>query len=645
MKENNNKGLPIFYRLLFSFLGVVIITCGILTTVFYVFSKKSLENYTRERISQQFETIDHHFSHELKYELERELRILASDPILDEFMTSSDLDREINARLLERLFLQHLHYMEGFQSIYFVDYSGKELVKVVSAGPVKQYRDLSKSKLFAQIESNTQAGISIEGSFKGENGKTLLSIGISKADVDIGKFGGAIIIDYDMEELLGNLEKIKIYGENPVWVFTPDGQALKQPQNKAFIFDPREYFSKGIQEVPTLIVLDNGMLMYQDLSLIPGQPLIRLAISIPSSLLFKDIRQVLRFLFIVFLLAVFTTSIVAYQLSRYLSRPIIELAHATVRFAKGELSTRVKVKTTGEVQMLVNSFNQMAEDLKKTTISKEELELQVRERTKQLLEAQKELVRKEKFATLGQLAGSVGHELRNPLGVISNAIYFLKTVMPEADETVKEYLNIIKNEVDNSQRIISALLDSTSTKMPRLQLIAANDLLKQALGKCSIPENIMLHIDISETLPGIKVDPLQMGQVFQNLITNAVQAMPNGGALRVSARQIADCGKNQFRNADCGLRNDEQSNDAVSPKSEIANPQSEIEISVTDTGEGISPENMEKLFHPLFTTKARGIGLGLTVSKNLIEANNGKIEMKSQLGNGTTFTVILPAEK
>ncbi len=273
------------------------------------------------------------------------------------------------------------------------------------------------------------------------------------------------------------------------------------------------------------------------------------------------------------------------------------------------------------------------------------LELKVEERTKQLLEAREELVRKEKLATLGQLAGSVGHELRNPLGVINNAIYFLKTVMPEADETVKEYLNIIKNEVDNSQRIISDLLDFSRTKTPQSQPIAADELIKQSLGKCSIPENITVHIDISETLPRIKVDPFQMGQVFQNLIINAVQAMPNGGTLRASARQIADCGKNQFRNADCGLRNDEQPNDAVSPKSEIANPQSEIEISVTDTGEGISPENMEKLFQPLFTTKAKGIGLGLTVSKNLTEANGGNLEVESELGNGTTFKVTLPVEK
>jgi signal transduction histidine kinase len=102
-----------------------------------------------------------------------------------------------------------------------------------------------------------------------------------------------------------------------------------------------------------------------------------------------------------------------------------------------------------------------------------------------------------------------------------------------------------------------------------------------------------------------------MGQVFQNLITNAVQAMPGGGEVRIDARPAADF----------------------------------IEISVTDTGEGISPENMNKLFQPLFTTKAKGIGLGLVVCRNLVEANGGKIEVESRPEKGTIFTVRLPAGK
>jgi signal transduction histidine kinase len=263
----------------------------------------------------------------------------------------------------------------------------------------------------------------------------------------------------------------------------------------------------------------------------------------------------------------------------------------------------------------------------------EELEQKVRKRTKQLLEAQEELVRKEKLATLGQLSGSVGHELRNPLGIMSNAVYYLETVMSGADETVKEYLYIIRSEIVNSQRIITDLLDFSRVKTPQTQSITVNELIRQSLGKCTVPANVTLRLEIPDTLPAVKVDPLQIVQVFQNLITNAIQAMPDGGELNISARLMDNVGG--------ALRGSPDSGDHTgSPLQEWADF---IEISVTDTGEGISPENMNKLFQPLFTTKTRGIGLGLTVVKNLTEANGGKIEVKSEVHRGITFTVILPA--
>lgn len=168
----------------------------------------------------------------------------------------------------------------------------------------------------------------------------------------------------------------------------------------------------------------------------------------------------------------------------------------------------------------------------------EVLEQKVGERTKQLLDAQEELVRKEKLSILGQLAGIVGHEIRNPLGVINNAVYFLKTIMPDASDTVKEYLDIIKHEVDNSQRIITDLLDFSRTKTPQTVPIEVNALVSETLGKRPIPENIGVESDIPDTLPQVHVDPFQMGQVLENLITNAIQAMPDGGTLKVAAREV-----------------------------------------------------------------------------------------------------------
>ncbi len=241
----------------------------------------------------------------------------------------------------------------------------------------------------------------------------------------------------------------------------------------------------------------------------------------------------------------------------------------------------------------------------------EELELKVQERTRQLLDTQEELMRKEKLAVLGQVAGSVGHELRNPLGVMSNAVYYLQAVLPDADETTKEYLGIIKNEIAVSDRIVGDLLDSVRTKPPQPQMIGVANLIEQVLHKCDVPASVTIQQDIPDTLPPLLVDPIQVGQVFRNLISNGMEAMPEGGTLAIHA--------------------------SIDPAAQ------NIIVSVQDTGIGMTPEHLAKLFQPLFTTKPKGIGLGLVVVKNLAQANGGKVEVASEQGKGTTFTVTLPA--
>lgn len=229
-------------------------------------------------------------------------------------------------------------------------------------------------------------------------------------------------------------------------------------------------------------------------------------------------------------------------------------------------------------------------------------------RTKELRAAQEELVRKEKLATLGQLAGSVGHELRNPLGVITNAIYFLKMMLAGGDETVTEYLEIINSETHKAEKIVSDLLNFSRKRSADRQPALAEDLVQTTLAAVPPPENVSVQTQIAENLPAVLVDVQQMEQVLTNLLTNAYQAIPGEGQVTISAR--ASDGS--------------------------------VVVDVADTGSGISAENMKKIFEPLFTTKARGIGLGLVVTKNLVEANGGKISVQSVENQGTTFTITLP---
>jgi PAS domain S-box-containing protein len=369
--KRDNTGLSIFPRLLIAFVGVVIIMSGMLTAVFYVFSRKSVEKQTEEYVRQQFQTISYNFGSELRNALVKDLQLLNANPLLDEFLMSSIAEREVTARAVERSFLESLKASRSYQSITFVDADGKEAVKVDWSGRVRKHRSVGDRALFTRLRAGNPGAIDVEGPFTDQYGNILFSAGIYKTDADIGKFGGAVIIDYNLEEFFNYVGRIKIFDKNPIWLFAPDGTVLKRQAREQAGFDPRGYFAEGFRRDPLLTMVSEGMLVYQDLSIIPDRPLLRLAISIPSSLLLQDMRSVLRFFFFVFAASIVLISIVVYYLARYLSRPIIELAQAAARIARGERSAQVRVKATGEVLMLVDSFNRMAEDLEKTTVSRD----------------------------------------------------------------------------------------------------------------------------------------------------------------------------------------------------------------------------------------------------------------------------------
>ncbi len=240
----------------------------------------------------------------------------------------------------------------------------------------------------------------------------------------------------------------------------------------------------------------------------------------------------------------------------------------------------------------------------------ERLESDVELRTRELKAIQEKLLRQEKLALLGQLAGSIAHELRNPLGVISNATTFLRMIQPEAGGKVHEYLDIIENETRHSGTIITGLLDLTRLKPGEQGPVVLSELIAQVMARFPVPSDVKVRTIFPADLPRAWVNPGQVEQVFGNLVTNACQAMPSGGKLTISA-SLGD-----------GM----------------------IEVAVRDSGTGISPADMTRLFEPLFTTKAKGIGLGLALSQKLVEANGGRIQAASDPGKGSTFTVFLPIE-
>jgi PAS domain S-box-containing protein len=258
-----------------------------------------------------------------------------------------------------------------------------------------------------------------------------------------------------------------------------------------------------------------------------------------------------------------------------------------------------------------------------------ELEKRVDERTLELRQAQEKLIRQEKLAVLGQLAGGVGHELRNPLGIISSAIYYLKLVQPDMDPKTRQYYGMIEQEVRNSEKIIADLLDFARVETSERKRVSVPELVKRTLARFPVPESVNTSLDLPKDLPLVFADLRQMEQVLGNLTVNACQAMVSLGSTTSVTSQKSATGEAKGGRLIISARN---------KKGMVA-------IAVTDTGVGIPPENMSKLFEPLFSTKSKGIGLGLTVSKKLAEANGGRIEVKSTVGKGSTFTLFLPVEE
>lgn len=283
-----------------------------------------------------------------------------------------------------------------------------------------------------------------------------------------------------------------------------------------------------------------------------------------------------------------------------IAMPLLHLSQGIERVARGDLSRPVPVTTRDELGQLARSFNAMAGDLR---------------------EARERLVRSERLAAIGELAAGIGHELRQPLGGISNAAYYLHSKLGEADQRVRESVDILQSEVARADKIIADLLDFSRTRPPMLREADLNALVKEVLARTEVPEGVEVVTALEKDLPPVMVDGDQVQQVFLNLITNAVQAMTSSSSV-----ETPEGGRLEVRSALCEVEPDTWS----------------IELSFTDTGEGIPEENLPHIFEPLFTTRAKGIGLGLAVSQRLVEGHGGSIEVHSEVGAGSTFTVRLP---
>jgi signal transduction histidine kinase len=226
----------------------------------------------------------------------------------------------------------------------------------------------------------------------------------------------------------------------------------------------------------------------------------------------------------------------------------------------------------------------------------------------QLEHTQQALVAHERLAALGQMAATVGHELRNPLGVLTNSLYLIRnTVSGEADEKLRRHLDTADREICAATLIVSDLLEFSRPRTANPIPIDLAELLDEAISVAPPPTGITVKRD-DGGVPVIVADRDQIRQVILNLLTNAYEAMPNGGEVGVGARIVDDA----------------------------------VEVVVSDTGIGMDPQTRAQVFEPFFSMKIKGTGLGLAVSKRIVEAHAGTLKMISEEGQGCTAVVTLP---
>ncbi len=225
------------------------------------------------------------------------------------------------------------------------------------------------------------------------------------------------------------------------------------------------------------------------------------------------------------------------------------------------------------------------------------------------LQAQMEL--KERFALLGEMSAGIAHELRNPMGAIAGFSKLLSKKLDNGDER-KPIADAIEKEINGMNRVINELLNFTKPTDLNLSKVDLKPLIEDSLS--SIQLNSVKYNLISGKIPAIDADDVLLKQVFINLFQNAIDAMPEGGELKIVLN--------------------------IKPQTETQRPEAEIEIS--DTGSGIPEDRLKKIFHPFFTTKKNGTGLGLSLVQKIILYHGGKVEVESKKGKGTTFRIGLP---
>ena len=306
---------------------------------------------------------------------------------------------------------------------------------------------------------------------------------------------------------------------------------------------------------------------------------------------FAPLAMLRRNAMIVALITLGAILIVVAFISRSISLPIRHLADASLAVSQGELDRKVVVKLHDELGDLATRFNQMVGSLR---------------------DSQRQLVQSERLAAIGELVASVVHEIRNPLSAIKMNLRILEHKC-DTSPVISEHFELAKSQMDRLESMLKELLDYSKPVMLDKHPVPVADVVSYAVrhlpGGTGDPGDVKIEVQLADPKQKINVDVGKIEQVFLNLLLNARQAVESNGKIRVSSEKVSEG----------------------------------VTISVSDTGHGISAENLKHIFEPFFTTRKQGTGLGLSNAKKIVEAHGGQIIIQSEVNRGTDVQVVFPS--
>ncbi|MFA6433162.1 MAG: ATP-binding protein [Elusimicrobiales bacterium] len=618
MTEAPKKRGRLFYKFLFVFLIVSLVPLGIVGYYLLTLSQVTLNR----AISRDQEALAVGFSDTVSSYITNFRNVLFDAAHLEDFAS-------MNAGKQQALINHIMQLHAPFLELSVINAGGHETVRVGRFVRDTKLRDFSNDVLFGKV---MKTGEFVGGLEKYMGSYPAITMGVQIVSSTTNQGMGVLIAKMSLTGLSSILKTgfpeathtqaavidsngFLIAHSNLKEIYKPDA---KLPEDILKILLQNDAKTGGGE-----IILDTGEKVlgaFAEVSDLGWVVYIQRSVSVAYQASNEMLQRTWRMMLLVTVFVLF----LGYAVSLVITQPIQALREAAIKLGEGDFDYLPDLSMPNdEIGELAHTFMQMSESLKVKTAeimsAKEELEKlnrslenRVEARTRELKSAQDELIKKERLAAIGQMASVVGHEIRNPLAVINNSIYFIKTKVNAAatplDPKVAKHISIIESEIRQANGIIDEILGFARTRELNPKLTHLNAYMEDLLMSFPFPPHIELVKRLAPENPTVNIDTDEMTQAVRNLIKNGIEVMPERGRISVRTEVTGEA----------------------------------VRIDVEDAGPGIPKETLEKIFAPFFTTKARGTGLGLAVVKKITDRHKGRVEVSSVVGQGTCFKLFLP---